>query len=170
MQIGNNSVVSLQYVLKNSEGITIDESSKERPLDYLHGHQNIIPGLESALENKIEGDSFDVAIDPENAYGPINPSLIQEVSRNQFQGVESLEVGMRFQANTDKGPIPVEIKKINGDKVTMDGNHPLAGETLYFSIQVETIREATDEEIKQGHLTSSGGCCGGSSENSCGCN
>ena len=173
MQIANNSVVSIQYILKNSEGNIIDQSADGQPLTYLHGHRNIIPGLESCLMDKSVGDALDVSIEPENAYGTVNPALIQEVPKEHFQGVETLEVGMRFQASTEQGPVPVVVTQVAEDLVTVDGNHPLAGQTLNFSVKVEEIREATKEEIAHGHIQQSSGCCGGgggSSEGgSCGC-
>lgn len=173
MQIANNSVVSIQYTLKNSDGQIIDQSAEGQPLTYLHGHRNIIPGLESALVEKSVGDALDVSVDPENAYGTVNPALIQEVPKEHFQGVETLEVGMRFQASTEQGPVPVVVTKVAEDLVTVDGNHPLAGQTLNFSVKVEAIREATEEEIAHGSIHQSGGCCGGggdsSESGSCGC-
>ena len=172
MQIANNSVVSIQYTLKNSDGKIIDQSAEGQPLTYLHGHRNIIPGLESALADKSVGDALDVSVDPENAYGTVNPALIQEVPREHFQGVQTLEVGMRFQASTEQGPVPVVVTKVAEDLVTVDGNHPLAGQTLNFSVKVEEIREASEEEITNGHVQQSGGCCGGgdsSESGSCGC-
>jgi len=176
MQIANNSVVSIQYTLKNSEGTIIDQSAEGSPLTYLHGHKNIIPGLENALLEKTIGDALDVSIEPEQAYGTVNPALIQEVPKEHFQGVEALEVGMRFQASTEQGPVPVVVTNVADDVITVDGNHPLAGQTLNFSVKVEAIREGSEEEIAQGHIQQSGGCCGGGSgegENSeggsCGC-
>lgn len=162
MQIANNTVVSINYTLKNAQGTVIDQSPEGQPLIYLHGHKNIIPGLEAALIDKSVGDSVETSIAPEEAYGTVNPALIQEVPREQFQGIATLEVGMQFQASTEQGPIPVVITKVEDDLITIDGNHPLAGESLYFSVQIEDIREATEEEIAQGHLQpAGGGCCGG---------
>lgn len=173
MQISNNSVVSIQYTLKNSEGTIIDHSSEENPLTYLHGHRNIIPGLENALLDKSIGDAIDVSVEPEQAYGTVNPALIQEVPKEHFQGVEALEVGMRFQASTEQGPVPVVVTQVADDAVTVDGNHPLAGQTLNFSVKVEAIREASEEELAHGHIHQSGGCCGGGGDasegGSCGC-
>lgn len=175
MQIANNTVVSIHYTLKNSEGQIIDQSAEGHPLNYLHGHRNIIPGLESALFDKSVGDALDVSVEPENAYGTVNPALIQEVPKEHFQGVEALEIGMRFQASTEQGPVPVVVTKVADDVITVDGNHPLAGQTLNFSVKVEEVREASEEEIANGHLQpSGGGCCGGGSSEaseggSCGC-
>ena len=176
MQVANNTVVSIYYTLTNSEGKILDQAPEGNPLVYLHGHQNIIPGLEAALLGKSVGDSVDASIEPEQAYGTINPALIQEVPREQFQGIASLEVGMQFQASTEQGPVPVVITKVDDDLITVDGNHPLAGQSLNFSVQIDDIREATEEELAQGHLQSAGGgCCGGgggedgSESGGCGC-
>ena len=142
---------------------------------YLQGHRNIIPGLESALVGKNIGDQLEVTVEPEQGYGPINPAMIQQVPREQFQGAESLEVGMQFQASTEQGPVPVVVTQVEEDTITVDGNHPLAGQNLNFSVTIDAIREATDEEKGQGHIQQESGCCGGgdqegSSEGgSCGC-
>ena len=173
MQIANNTVVSIYYTLKDPEGKILDQAPEGHPLVYLHGHQNIIPGLEAALVNKSVGDSVEASIEPEQAYGTVNPALIQEVPREQFQGIATLEVGMQFQASTESGPVPVVITKVGEDLITVDGNHPLAGKSLNFSVKIDDIREATAEELAQGHLQpASGGCCGGggdSDEGGCGC-
>lgn len=174
MQIANNTVVSIYYTLKNTSGEILDQAPEGRPLVYLHGHKNIIPGLESALIDKSVGDTVEANIEPEQAYGTINPALIQEVPRAQFQGIETLEVGMQFQASTEQGPVPVVITKVDADIITVDGNHPLAGQTLHFSVQIDDVRDATEEELAQGHIQASGGCCGGSDDSegeggSCGC-
>lgn len=178
MQIAADSVVSIDYTLKNDEGTIIDQSQPGQPMDYLHGHRNIIPGLENALLGKSAGESVEVRVEPAEGYGEFNPTLEQVVPRERFQGVENLEVGMQFQASTEQGPVAVRIKKVEGDDVTVDGNHPLAGQHLNFSVTVQAVREATEEEKSHGHIHQGGGeggCCGGnSSEGSegggCGCN
>ena len=164
MQIANNTVVSIYYTLKDSEGKILDQAPEGHPLVYLHGHQNIIPGLEAALVDKSVGDSVEASIEPEQAYGTVNPALIQEVPREQFQGIATLEVGMQFQASTESAPVPVVITKVGEDLITVDGNHPLAGKSLNFSVKIDDIREASAEELAQGHIKASGaggGCCGG---------
>ena len=172
MEIANDSVVSLYYTLKNDQGVVIDQAAEGKPLVYLQGHRNIIPGLESALVGKNVGDKVEVSVEPEQGYGPVNPALIQEVPREQFQGVDSLEVGMQFQASTEQGPVPVVVTKVDEDTITVDGNHPLAGQKLNFSVAIDAIREATEEEKSQGHIQQESGCCGGgdqegSSEGGC---
>ena len=167
MKITKGTVVAIDYVLKDDDEKLLDQSQSNQPLIYLHGYKNIIPGLESALLGKTEGEDFEIRVAPVDGYGETNPELEQIVPRNRLQGVESLEVGMEFQANTDQGPVSVRVLKIDDDDVTVDGNHPLAGMHLNFHITVRSIREATKEEITNGHIYQSGGCCGGGSDGSC---
>lgn len=151
MQIQENTVVGMHYTLRNDAGDVIDTSQGREPLTYLQGGGNIITGLETALTGKQEGDQLEVTVEPEDGYGVRHDELIQEVPRSAFEGVSELEVGMRFQAQTDRGPVPIRIASINGDTVTIDGNHELAGERLHFSVSIESVREATAEEIAHGH-------------------
>ncbi|MBA5762717.1 peptidylprolyl isomerase [Vibrio sp. 404] len=161
MKIEKNVVVSLAYQVKLEDGAVVDQSTVEAPLDYLHGNNNLISGLEAALEGKVAGDKFDVTIAPEDGYGEHSDELVQRVPANVFHGVEQIEVGMRFLADTDQGPIPVEVTEVDGDEVVVDGNHMLAGHTLTFVVEVVAVREATAEEIEHGHVHQAGGCCGG---------
>jgi len=151
----------MDYALKDDEGTLIDQSQPGQPLTYLHGHGNIIPGLEAALSGKAVGESVEVRIEPKDGYGEPNPALEQVVPRDRFQGIESLEVGMQFQASTEQGPISVRVVKIEGDDVTVDGNHPLAGKHLNFNVTVQEVRAASEEELQHGHPHQEGGCCGG---------
>lgn len=153
MQIAQDHVVSIHYTLTNDQGETLD-SSLERgdPLTYLHGHGNIIPGLEEALLGKVSGDQLDVTVEPSDGYGERVEELIQEVPRSAFQGAEELVPGMQFQAQTDAGTRVFTITAVSGDNVTVDGNHPLAGERLHFSVEVTDIRPSTEEELAHGHV------------------
>lgn len=169
MQIAEGTVVAMDYALKDDEGTIIDQSQPGQPLSYLHGHNNIIPGLESALLGKAAGESVEVRVAPEEGYGELNPALEQEVPRDRFQGVEELEVGMQFQASTDQGPVSVRVVKVGEDTVTVDGNHPLAGKHLNFNVTVQEVRAATEEEIAHGHIHQGGGCCGGGGGEGEGC-
>ncbi|MEN8862893.1 MAG: peptidylprolyl isomerase [Lentimonas sp.] len=164
MQISEGTVVSMDYALKDDEGTVIDQSQPGQPLVYLHGHRNIIPGLEAALESKSSGESVEVRVDPADGYGEPNPALEQVVPRDRFQGVEDLQVGMQFQANTDQGPVSVRVTKVEDDDVTVDGNHPLAGKHLNFNVTVLEVRAGTEEEIAHGHIHQGGGCCGGNGD------
>ena len=152
MTITANSAVSFHYTLTDSEGVELDSSQGQEPLEYLHGHGNIIPGLEKALEGKTAGDSLEVAIEPAEGYGEVQPELIQEAPRSAFQGVEDLQPGMRFEAETNQGPLPVVITAVSDETVTVDGNHPLAGKVLNFSVTADDVREATAEVLQHGHI------------------
>lgn len=158
MKIEKNVVVSLAYQLVLEDGAVVDQSTVDAPLDYLHGHNNLITGLENELEGKVVGDKFTATIAPEEAYGEYNDELVQRVPAEVFQGVDEIEVGMRFLADTDQGQIPVEITEVDGDEVVVDGNHMLAGQTLTFDVEVVAIRAATEEEIQHGHIHQVGGC------------
>jgi len=158
MQIAKNKVVSIHYTLKNDAGTVIDSSEGDAPLVYLHGAQNIIPGLEKALEGKVSDDALEVSIDAVDAYGEYNKELTQVVPSSMFEGVDTLEPGMEFQAETADGMQVIRIAAVNGDEVTIDGNHPLAGERLHFDVNVAEVRDATADEISHGHIHSEG-CC-----------
>ncbi|MDQ7011374.1 MAG: peptidylprolyl isomerase [Mariprofundaceae bacterium] len=157
MQIAKHKVVSIDYTLTNDAGDVVDSSAGGEPLVYLHGMHNIIPGLEHALEGKSTGDTLQVTVAPEDGYGERVDAMVQTVPRELFQGVDQLEVGMQFQANTDSGVQVVTITAVNGDEVTVDGNHPLAGENLNFDVTVVDIRDASHEEIEHGHVHGPGG-------------
>ncbi|MDP3334054.1 MAG: peptidylprolyl isomerase, partial [Methylococcaceae bacterium] len=143
--------------LTNDEGEVIDTSEGDEALAYLHGYGNIISGLESALTGKSVGDKFKVRIDAEDAYGEIEDDRVQIVSIEMFEGVDELEVGMQFHADVSSGPGVITIINIDGDDITIDGNHPLAGVPLTFDVEVVDIRPATDEEISHGHIHGAGG-------------
>jgi len=157
MQIAQNSVVAFHYTLTNDAGEVLDSSEGRDPLTYLHGSGNIIPGLEKELEGHGSGDKLKVAVDPTEGYGEVQPALVQEVPRDAFQGVDEVEPGMQFQAQTQEGPLMVTITKVEGDTVTVDGNHPLAGEKLNFDVEIAEVREATEEEVTHGHVHGEGG-------------
>ena len=157
MQISKNKVVTIDYTLTNDEGKVLDSSQGQDPLAYIHGVGNIIPGLEEALEGKQAGDALTVTVDPEKGYGLRNDELTQTVSRDLFQGVEELSVGMQFQADGGQGPQVVTVTSIEGDDVTIDGNHPLAGATLNFDVSIVGVREAEEEELAHGHVHGPGG-------------
>lgn len=150
--IGDNLVVSMHYKLTDVDGNVLDSSEGSEPLDYLHGAGNIIPGLEKALVGRVEGNSLQVRVEPEDAYGEVMPDLVQTVERAAFQGVESVEVGMTFEAQRQDGSVQhIVVKEVDGDDITIDANHPLAGVVLNFDIDIVGVREATEEEIAHGH-------------------
>ncbi|GIZ26289.1 hypothetical protein TUM12151_24210 [Morganella morganii] len=162
MKVAKDLVVSLAYQVRTEDGVLVDESPASAPLDYLHGRGALISGLESALDGRVAGDVFDVDVGANDAYGQYDENLVQRVPKDVFVGVDELEVGMRFLADTDMGPVPVEITGIEGDEVIVDGNHMLAGQNLKFHVEVIGVREATAEELEHGHVHGEeGGCCGG---------
>ena len=151
--IGDNLVVSMHYSLTYASGEVLDSSEGSDPLNYLHGAGNIIPGLEQALVGKVEGDSLQVQVEPADGYGELNPELIQVVDRAAFQGVEAVDVGMAFEAQGPDGAAQrIVVTAVEGDQVTVDANHPLAGQQLNFDVQVVAVRAATDEEVAHGHV------------------
>ncbi len=156
MVIADQKVVSIHYKLTNDDGQVIQESSGGEPLSYLHGSGNIIPGLESALSGKSEGDKLNVSVEPEQGYGARNDALIQELPRNVFEGVEDIQEGMQFQAQSDQGAQVITVTKVDGDNITVDANHPLAGQKLNFEVEVDSVRDATEEEIAHGHVHKEG--------------
>jgi len=157
MQIAAQSVVSIHYTLKDQAGTVLDSSDGGSPLVYLHGHGNIIPGLESALTGKSAGEKLAVEVPPADAYGERDDRMVQEVPRRAFQGISDIKPGMRFSAQGQNGPMSVVVTRVAGDMVTVDGNHPLAGQTLFFDVEITGVREASDEEIAHGHVHGEGG-------------
>ncbi|MAT93070.1 MAG: peptidylprolyl isomerase [Halioglobus sp.] len=151
--IGNNLVVSMHYKLTDNSGNLLDSSEGGDPLTYLHGAGNIIPGLESALTGKVAGDSVQATVAPQDAYGESRPEMIQVVPRSAFQGVEEIEPGMSFQAQGQDGAVQrITVTAVDGENITVDGNHPLAGVELNFDVEIVTVREATEEELSHGHV------------------
>ena len=154
--IQNDSVVNFNYTLTNAAGDVLDKSQGE-PLVYLHGAHNIVPGLENAMVGKQVGDKFQVTVEPSEAYGEYQAEMVQEVPRNMFQGVDEIQVGMQFQAQTDDGVQVVTVKDVTSEIVVVDANHPLAGQALTFEVEVTAIRAATKEELEHGHVHGAGG-------------
>lgn len=157
MNITENCVASFNYTLTDSSGKLLDSSEGHGPLSYLHGAGNIIPGLESALEGKTVGDKFSVAVPAAEAYGLRDDGLIQELPVSMFSGVDTIEVGMEFHAETGHGIQSVTVTKVEGDTITIDGNHELAGIDLNFAVEITEVRSATEEEMQHGHAHGAGG-------------
>jgi len=166
MQVGKDAVVTIDYTLKNSEGLVLDTSEGRQSLPYLHGNGQLISGLEKALEGKGAGDKLAVTIPPEEAYGARNEQLVQVVSKSAFQGVPEIKVGMQFRtqgggtqgAQGGGGGVQVvTITKMEGDQITVDANHPLAGIPLHFDVTIKEVRPATKDEIAHGHVHGPGG-------------
>jgi FKBP-type peptidyl-prolyl cis-trans isomerase SlyD len=152
LMIGKNSVVGINYTLTNDAGEVMDSSEGRGPLVYLHGAHNLIPGLEAQLAGKTVGASFKATIAPADAYGETDPALIQTLPREMFRGVDNIEVGMGFTAQGPQGQQHIVVTAVSGDEITIDGNHPMAGKTLHFDVEVVSVREATAEEIDHGHV------------------
>jgi FKBP-type peptidyl-prolyl cis-trans isomerase SlyD len=157
MAITKDKVVSIDYTLTGENGQVLDSSKGKEPLAYLHGANNIIPGLESALEGKAAGDQLNVSIPPEQAYGTRDERMVQAVPRTAFQGVADIQPGMQFQAQTQQGARLITVVGVEGDQVTIDANHPLAGATLNFDVKVVDVRDATEQEKSHGHVHGPGG-------------
>ncbi|WP_348759782.1 FKBP-type peptidyl-prolyl cis-trans isomerase [Candidatus Methylocalor cossyra] len=157
MQIAANKVVHIHYTLTNDHGEVLDSSKSRGPLAYLHGAGSIIPGLENALTGHMVGDRFQVSIPPEEAYGPRDDDLVQAVPKSAFQGVTEIVPGMQFEAQSPDGPQWLTVIGVDEDEVILDGNHPMAGLTLNFDIEVTGIRDATAEELDHGHVHGPGG-------------
>jgi FKBP-type peptidyl-prolyl cis-trans isomerase SlyD len=153
MPIAQNDVVTIHYTLKDDTDKVIDSSSGGEPLAYLHGHGNIIPGLERELAGKSVGDRLTVRVPAAQGYGEYDRALVQKVPRRALKGIANLRVGLRLQA----GHQAVTVTHIAGDMVTLDGNHPLAGQNLNFDVEITAVRPATEEELSHGHVHGDGG-------------
>jgi FKBP-type peptidyl-prolyl cis-trans isomerase SlyD len=147
MSISQDQVVSIHYTLRDDAGEVIDRSAEGEPLAYLHGHGNLIPGLERELTGRKPGDG----------YGDYDQGLVQRVARRALKGIADVRVGMRLQTHTPQGPRAVTVTQVSGDLVTLDGNHPLAGKNLNFEVEVAAVRPATEEELAHGHVHGAGG-------------
>lgn len=168
MRVAHETVVSIDYTLKDEKGNVLDTSQGTGPMEYLHGAKNIIPGLEQGIAGLVAGDAKSVVVPPALGYGEYNEKLIQRVPLDRFGG-NKVEVGMRFHAETNIGMRVLVIRHVDDKEVVLDGNHELAGKTLYFDIKVVAVRPAELTEIAHGHPHQAGGCCGGGGGGGCGC-
>lgn len=157
MNISKDTVVQFHYTLKDDKGELIETTEGKDPMAYLHGHSNIIPGLESAMEGKAVGDTFTVTVEPKDGYGPRQENATQRISLKHLQGARKWKPGMMAFVETDKGYRQVTILKVGKFNADVDTNHPLAGQTLVFDVQVADIREATADEKSHGHAHGVGG-------------
>ena len=157
MQIAAKKVATIAYTLKDDQGTLIDQAGKSEPFAFITGVGNIIPGLENALEGKTVGDQVKVTIEPAEAYGERDENLKQTLSKEMFEGVDEVKPGMQFHAQTNQGMSVVTVTGVEGEEVTIDGNHPLAGVTLNFEVDVLDVRDATEEELEHGHVHGPGG-------------
>lgn len=176
MNIESKKMVKIHYTLKDIDGNVIDESKENEPLEYMHGFGVLIPGLEKRLDGKAIGEKIHAEIEPEEGYGEYDENLVSEVPRSQFDANIPIEVGQTFQADTPTGPFLVHVTNVTDDKITVDGNHELAGKKLFFDVEVVDVRDANPEELEP--FEYSGGCggscgscggCGGGCGGDCGC-
>ena len=152
MQIEKNKVASIDYKLTDANGALLDEGAGDEALWYLHGNENLVSGLENALEGKSAGDAFEITVEPDQAYGPRELELLDTIPREDFEDADELEVGMAFDVpDDDGGAAYFTILEIHDDEVMVDANHPFAGKTLTFDIAVRAVRDATQEELDHGH-------------------
>ena len=151
--IGDKLVVSMHYTLTDDDKNVLDTSAESAPMAYLHGADNIIPGLEDALTGKVEGDTLHVHVEAADGYGEPSPELIHKVDIAAFQGVDNVEAGMKFETESPDGqPQLVEVTEVNGEEGTINANHPLAGVALNVYVEIISVREATQEELDHGHV------------------
>jgi len=152
MSIQKDSVVTFHYTLKDDAGKVIDTSDGGDPLAYIHGHGNLVAGLERELTGKTAGDQLEVKITPAEGYGEYDEAMVQRVPRRQLKGIAKIYVGMKLHAQTQEGPREVTVTQVLGDTVTIDANHPLAGKNLNFKVDITEVRAATEEELAHGHV------------------
>jgi FKBP-type peptidyl-prolyl cis-trans isomerase SlyD len=157
MTIQDKKVVSFHYTLTNQGGEQMETSTDKEPMIYLHGASNIIPGLEKAMTGKAAGDEFQVTIEPADAYGEKSEANIQRVSAKHFRNPAKLEPGRIVLLQTKQGPVQVTVVKVGRFNVDVDANHPMAGQTLTFDVEVTSLRDATEEELAHGHVHGPGG-------------
>ncbi len=147
--VTRDMVVSMNYVLTDQAGNVVDASNGE-PLEYLQGHQNIIPGLEKELEGLKPGDKKRVTVQPEEGYGQPNQDLLFSLPTEQFGG-QSVQAGMMVSLHSPEGILNARIVSVDTDQITLDANHPLAGQVLTFEVEITNVREASQDELSHGH-------------------
>ena len=160
MKIGNGCVVRMNYTLRDESGVTIESSEGREPLTYLHGLGHLIPGLEKTLDGSQAGLKTTVTVRPQDAYGEKDPQAVIRAERSDFPEGLTLEPGGEVQAETPAGPITFSVMSLEGADVVLDANHPLAGKTLTFDVEVLEVREATADELAHGHVHGPGGAHG----------
>jgi len=158
MPLKKNQVVAIDFTLKDKDGNIIEETTKENPFMFISGTEQILPKLEENIGEMLIGSKRKVVLEPENAYGKFSDSAVQVVNRSEFPEGTELKVGMGYSADTPDGrQMPFTIKGVEGDNVTLDFNHPLAGQTLTFELELLNLRDATPEELSHGHVHGAGG-------------
>lgn len=157
MNITQNMVVRFHYTLKDETGQHLESTTGSDPVTYLHGHNNLLSGLENALEGKSKGDKASVTLQPEDAFGEHRPGNEQTVPLKYLMGSDDWKPGMIAVVNTDQGQRQVRILKVEDESATVDTNHPLAGKVLTFDVEVIEVRKANHEELSHGHVHGEGG-------------
>jgi FKBP-type peptidyl-prolyl cis-trans isomerase SlyD len=161
MKIARDTVVAIEYTLTNADGVVLDSSKGQPPLEYIHGAGNIIPGLERELEDLEAGAEKQVKVAAKDGYGEHDPRLVVSVPLDRFPEEDAVQVGMKFHAQMSDGLRVMRVAAIDNGVVSLDGNSELAGVELHFDVKVISVRAATAEEIQHGHLHQEGECCGG---------
>lgn len=156
MKISNDCVVYLHYTLTDETGKELESSRGEAPMSYLHGHSNIIPGLEEALADKAAGDRVTVTVPPEKGYGIVQPGLVQRVAIKYLQGAKTWRPGMIAMVQTEQGPRQVQVVKVGRFMADVDLNHPMAGKTLTFDVEIVSVRAGDASEVAHGHVHEEG--------------
>jgi FKBP-type peptidyl-prolyl cis-trans isomerase SlyD len=157
MNIENRKVVTFHYTLSDEQGEQLESSREGDPMTYLHGTGNIIPGLEKAMAGKAAGDRFEVTVEPAEAYGERNESAIQRIPAKHFKQAGRLKPGQVVVMQTKQGPRQLTVVKVGRFNVDVDTNHPMAGLSLTFDVEVTDVRDATDEEVSHKHVHGPGG-------------
>ncbi|OZG71182.1 peptidylprolyl isomerase [Hahella sp. CCB-MM4] len=157
MSITKDKVVQFNYILKDTSGEQLETTYDDEPVTYLHGHDNVLAGLEEALEGKNAGDKFDVTLPPEKAYGVPAEDSIKRISKKYLKHAGRYKVGDTVPVKSDNGVHLVTVKKVGHSMVDIDTNHPFAGKTLTFELEVLDVRDAEPEEIEHGHVHGPGG-------------
>jgi FKBP-type peptidyl-prolyl cis-trans isomerase SlyD len=169
MLISHHKTVTVEYTLSDDAGSILDASKGREPLTYIHGTDGLIPGFEAALEGKSPKDSFSFILEPKDGYGEYNDSLIFTLPKERFSEIEDLREGLQFAVNGPHGAMVMTVKNIGDKDVTLDGNHPLAGNTLHFQVEVLEVRDATKEEIEVSLHNTGCGCSADGPDDGCGC-
>ncbi len=158
MNIEAKKVVTVAMKVTDQDGVVLEDTTGDDPFIYLHGIGGILPGLENALEGKALGDKIELTLTPDEAYGDYDDDLVDVLERNQFEGIQEISVGDQLEGETEDGIIPFTVIAIDGEEITVDANHFFAGKTLHFTLDIQDIRDATQEELEHGHVHAEGGC------------
>ena len=168
MAINENQVVSMKYELKDvKSGEIIDTNINSEPLVFIVGKGQIIPGLESEIRNLSQGDNSEIEVSPKDGYGEYDKSAVQSLPKEQFAGLELKEGMTLYGEGEDGGAVQVIVKNFDDEKVHVDFNHPLAGKSLLFSVNISDVREATSEELANGFVGVASSGCGCDTGGSC---